>query len=81
MRTVLENSPRRKELLISPGKVDAVMVANDLGIRSVISPTFGNCNLEFAPQVEVKNYGTNDITSFCLAGFVGWRISGHRLIH
>lgn len=66
MRTVLENSPRRKELLTSSGKADAVQVANDLGIRSVISPSFGNCFMEFSPQVEIRNYGTNDITSYSI---------------
>ncbi|WP_422359174.1 choice-of-anchor J domain-containing protein [Reichenbachiella sp.] len=66
MRTVLENSPRRKELLTSLGKVDAVQVVNDLGIRSIVSPTFGNCDLEFSPQLEVRNYGTNDITGFSI---------------
>ncbi len=66
MRTVLENSPRRKELLNSPGGQDAVQVANDLGIRSVVSPSFGNCTLEFFPQVEVRNYGNNSITSFSM---------------
>lgn len=64
MRTVLENSPRRKELLGSMGGQDAIQVANDLGVRAVVSPTFGNCDLVQEPQVEVRNYGTNEITSF-----------------
>ncbi|MDW3210361.1 MAG: choice-of-anchor J domain-containing protein [Reichenbachiella sp.] len=66
MRTVLENSPRRKELLSSSGAQEAIQVANDLGIRSVISPTFGNCSLELSPQVEVRNYGSNNISSFSI---------------
>jgi hypothetical protein len=38
MTTVLENSPRRTSLLSSHGLSDPVPLANDLGIREVISP-------------------------------------------
>lgn len=64
MRTVLENSPRRKELLTSKGGEAVIQVANDLGIKSIQSPKFGNCNLLLSPEVEVRNYGTNTISSF-----------------
>ena len=64
MRTVMENSPRRKSLLSSKGGQIAVQVANDLGIREINSPSFGNCSATLVPSIEVKNYGTNSITSF-----------------
>lgn len=66
MRTVLENSPRRKELLQSSGGMDPSSVANDLGVKSIVSPTFGNCSLVIIPEIEVRNYGTNDITAFAV---------------
>lgn len=66
MRVVLESSPRRKELLSSLGGTPPISVDDDLGVRAIISPTFGNCNSDIVPSVEVRNYGTNDITSFSL---------------
>lgn len=64
MRTVLENSPRRKELLTSPGLNEAVQVANDLGIYEILSPGSGQCDNEVQPSIMVRNYGTNTISSF-----------------
>ncbi|MEP0043584.1 MAG: choice-of-anchor J domain-containing protein [Reichenbachiella sp.] len=66
MRTVLENSPRRKELLSSQGAATVVQVANDLGIKSIQSPAFGNCSVTIVPEIEVRNYGSNTINSFSL---------------
>lgn len=66
MRVVLENSPRRKELLSSQGASEVVQVANDLGIKSIQSPNFGNCSVIIVPEVEVRNYGSNAINSFSL---------------
>ena len=66
MRIVLESSPRRKELLESKGGIEPSLVANDLGIRSIESPKFGNCSLVVEPEIEVRNYGTNDITEFSI---------------
>ena len=67
MRTVLEQSPRRKSLLVSKGAIDAVMVENDLGIRQVISPEVGVCSSTIIPELEVRNYGTNEIVSYTIA--------------
>lgn len=66
MRTVLENSPRRKDLLSSQGTVAPNVMAIDLGIRAIESPSFGNCSLVLAPEVEVRNYGADDITEFSI---------------
>ncbi|WP_176214645.1 T9SS-dependent choice-of-anchor J family protein [Reichenbachiella faecimaris] len=66
MRIVMENSPRRKELLVSNGAIEPSLVANDLGIRTIESPHFGNCELVLEPEIEVRNYGTNDITEFSI---------------
>ena len=63
MVTVLANSPRRASLLVSPGATDPASVAIDLGIRSVVAPAKTACPVTFAPTVEVRNYGSNTITS------------------
>ena len=66
MRTVIENSPRRKDLLTSLGANEVIQVANDLGIKTVLTPSFGNCELTMIPIIEVRNYGNNNITDFTL---------------
>jgi hypothetical protein len=63
MRIVIDNSPRRKSLLTSPGLLPPDPVANDLGISDVISPLTTQCSNTVSPVIEVKNYGTNTITS------------------
>lgn len=63
MTTVLENSPRRASLTSSHGLLDPQPVANDLGIKSVISPLPGECTTIITPIIEVKNYGNNVISS------------------
>ncbi len=64
MNLVLENSPRRFSLLSSPALSEPVQVSNDLGIRRVIEPESNDCNTEYIPSIEVRNYGTNTINSF-----------------
>lgn len=64
MRTVLDNSPRRVSLKASLGDEAPVLVANDLGIRKVVSPTFSVCGDTFNPKIEVRNYGTNSINVY-----------------
>ncbi|PIB35397.1 hypothetical protein BFP72_08310 [Reichenbachiella sp. 5M10] len=64
MRTVLENSPRRKSLLTSPALTPAIQVANDLGVYAITSPLSGECQADITPTVVLKNYGTNDISQF-----------------
>ena len=63
MTTVLENSPRRASLLSSHGLSDPVPLANDLGIREVISPLDGECSSLVTPIIEVRNYGSNLVSS------------------
>ncbi|MEQ6121249.1 choice-of-anchor J domain-containing protein [Reichenbachiella sp. MALMAid0571] len=64
MRTILENSPRRKSLITSKALQDPIVVANDLGIRQILSPLSGDCSTAITPQIEVRNYGLNTIESF-----------------
>lgn len=66
MRIVLESSPRRKDLLSSNGLEEVVQVANDLGLKAIVTPSFGNCSQVLVPELEVRNYGTNTINSFSL---------------
>ena len=63
MITVLENSPRRASLLSSHGLSNPVPLANDLGIREVISPLDGECTSLVTPIIEVRNYGSNSVSS------------------
>ncbi|MEQ9302364.1 MAG: zinc metalloprotease, partial [Marinoscillum sp.] len=64
MRLVLEESPRRRTLLNSPGLQEPSMVANDLGVRSIVSPIPSDCSADATPSVQVRNYGTNQIDQF-----------------
>lgn len=64
MRTVLEQSPRRRSLLTSHALEDPMLFTNDLGLRSVVSPIQADCSSDVTPRVEVRNYGSNNITSF-----------------
>lgn len=61
--TVLENSPRRKSLLTSPGLQEPVAVANDLGIRRIVFPDASVCANLITPVIELRNYGNNTITT------------------
>lgn len=63
MRTVLLNSPRRLTLLESKGGEMPTLVANDLGIRDILSPSNGNCSASHTPTVEIRNYGSNMINN------------------
>lgn len=64
MQAVLSASPRRSSLTSSPLLQSPVYVANDLGIRSIESPKKMDCSADITPQIEVRNYGSNPITSF-----------------
>ncbi len=63
METVIENSPRRASLTSSPGLSEPEPIANDLGIREVISPLGGECTTPFIPAIEIRNYGSNSVSS------------------
>lgn len=63
MDIVLHNSPRRASLASSLGAVPPVLVSNDLGLRAVVAPNTTACPGLSTPLVEVRNYGTNSITT------------------
>ena len=63
MVTVIENSPRRASLTTSHGLFDPVPVANDLGLREIVTPQAGECATPFIPKVDIRNYGNNSISS------------------
>lgn len=63
MITVLENSPRRASLLTSHGLLDPEPVADNLGIKNIISPTPAECAASVTPVIELQNNGTNSVTS------------------
>lgn len=63
MTTVIQNSPRRKELPTSIGLLDPVAVANDLGIKSIVAPGPTACSGNLIPSVLVRNYGNNSIAN------------------
>jgi Pregnancy-associated plasma protein-A len=63
MTTVIENSPRRASLLTSPALSDPVPVANDLGIKTILSPASTECSASSIPTIEIENYGTNTVTT------------------
>jgi hypothetical protein len=60
---VLENSPRRASLLTSHGLSDPLPQLNDLGMRAILSPLDGECAANITPVIEVRNYGSNAVTS------------------
>ena len=63
MVNVLENSPRRKSLLTSPGLVAPVLLTLDAEARTVVSPETVTCGNLIVPRVSVRNRGTVTITS------------------
>lgn len=63
MVTVLENSPRRNSLTVSPALLDPVPLANDMGIKEVVSPSGAECSTAVTPAVLVQNYGTNLVST------------------
>ena len=63
IRTVMDNSPRRASLISSLGGQDPVTFSNDLGIRSIISPNANSCDATVIPTLELRNYGSNTISS------------------
>ena len=61
MEVILNNSPRRKELNNSPGKVEPQRLANDVGIRSVEILDAEICQGIIDPKIEIRNYGSNSV--------------------
>ena len=63
MRTVLENSIRRRSLLTSPGLEAPVPIADDATIARIINPQNSECSEEVVPRISLLNTGINEITS------------------
>jgi hypothetical protein len=64
MTTVLDgNTLRRTSLLTSHGLLDPTPVANDLGLRTIVSPQTTECSSTIIPKLEIRNYGSNNVTS------------------
>jgi len=66
MRTVLDESPRRASLVISNGDEPPVVALNNLGIRNILAPRKTECSTIISPTLEIRNYGTNQITAATL---------------
>jgi Pregnancy-associated plasma protein-A len=62
MEVVLQNSPRRKTLLTSPGALPPGNFSLDLGIMSVEKPTTLECSGTHTPTITIRNFGTTTIT-------------------
>ncbi|MBS1491718.1 MAG: choice-of-anchor J domain-containing protein [Bacteroidetes bacterium] len=63
MDVIINNSPRRVSLLTSHGLVAPVPVANDAGIKQILSPDVTVCGGTATPSLLLRNYGTNLIDS------------------
>ncbi len=63
MNTIIQNSPRRIELPNSPGSQPPTSMADDLGIKTILSPMATACSGLITPSITVRNYGTNSISS------------------
>ena len=70
MRTVLENSPRRASLTNSPALNEPARFSNDLAATKIISPRYGECDDLISPELEVTNFGINEIHSYDLQFFI-----------
>ena len=67
MRTVLENSPRRASLLVSPGLTAPRPIVDDATISRIVSPQPSECSAEVVPEISVLNTGSNAIRSVTVA--------------
>jgi len=76
MRAVLDGSPRRASLKNSLGKVPPISFNTDLGIRSVASPSTYLCPGPFIPEIEVRNYGSELISSFTISQEINGQPAG-----
>lgn len=61
VRTVMDVATRRASLASSTKCNN--LVANDAGISSIVSPTGTYCGLTFTPEVTIKNFGNQNLTS------------------
>nr|WKN36822.1 choice-of-anchor J domain-containing protein [Tunicatimonas sp. TK19036] len=67
MRIVLENSPRRRTLLTSPGLSEPIVLDDDAGISRINTPQRSECNGNIVPTITVVNAGNDPLTSFTVA--------------
>lgn len=65
MQTVMSVSPRRSTLGQN-NVCNLTTVNDDIGVNAINTPTGTICGESFIPEVEVRNYGTNTVTSFTL---------------
>jgi hypothetical protein len=71
MRVVLENSPRRASLLVSPGLEAPRPILDDVTISRIIAPQPSECSSVLTPEINVLNTGGNPIESVTVAFRVG----------
>jgi hypothetical protein len=64
MLTVLENSKRRQSLTVSHGLNLPDPVPNDITLLTITSPRLHECSPDIVPTINVRNAGSNEITSF-----------------
>jgi len=63
MRTILENSPRRKTLLTSIGLVAPTTYTRDVAITQILNPGSIVCENPLTPSFILRNIGTTKLTS------------------
>jgi hypothetical protein len=78
MRIVLENSPRRASLLISPGLTEPMMVENDAAIARIIEPKESTCSNLVTPTISLTNTGTNAINTVSVSLFLQGNLVGEQ---
>lgn len=67
MRTVLDNSPRRKTLKTSPGLLPVLLPVHGARIEKIESIHTNNCAIEVSPQILIRNTGVTALTSLSIA--------------
>jgi len=66
MRIVVENSPRRLSLTISPGLEEPLPLNRDLALYPTNPLFISNCDESFTPSVRIKNQGLSDAQGYTL---------------
>ncbi len=70
MRVVLENAPRRLSLTTSLGTIPPSPLPNDLGVKRIANPLPASCGSSIIPELSLRNYGTNTVTSTRVALYI-----------
>ncbi len=63
MDIVINNSPRRASLLTSIGSLAPAPVANDIWLKTLLTPGTTTCSGNISPSLLVRNFGSTSITS------------------